>query len=116
MAQDDAPKYTWVCQHCGHSSPGGTLSCANCGFPVHTSAFEIERAKQLRSIPAFLAERQVRRDKWRSKPLPKKVLVVVAVPMFGVSLILLRFAWGWANMALGAAIIAASLLFFWFGR
>jgi ribosomal protein L37E len=62
MAHLDAPQYTWVCQYCGHSSPGGTLYCASCGFPAHTSAFELERAKQLGSVQAFLTEHDARRE------------------------------------------------------
>ena len=116
MAHVDAPQYTWVCQYCGHNSPGGTLSCASCGFPAHTTAFELERAKQLGSVQAFLAERHVRRDKWQRKRLPEKVLVVVAAPLFAVGLILLRYSWSWRNMALGVTITGASLLFFWLGR
>jgi uncharacterized membrane protein YvbJ len=116
MAHVDAPRYAWVCQYCGHSSPGGTLYCATCGFPAHTSAFELERAKQLGSVKSFLAERHVQRDNWRRKPLPKKVLVFVAAPLFVVGLILLRYSMSWRYMALGAAMIGVSLLLYWVGR
>jgi len=116
MAQVSAPQYTWVCQYCGCSSPAGALSCASCGFSANTTAHELERAKQLGSVTAFLAERQAQRDSWRRKPLPKKVVVVTAVPLFAVGFILLRFAWGWKNMALGAAMMGAALVCLWFGR
>jgi uncharacterized membrane protein YvbJ len=116
MPHVEAPQYTWVCQYCGLSSPGGTLHCANCGFPAHTSAFELERAKRLGSVKEFLAERHVQRENWRRKPLPKKVLVVAAAPLFAVGLILLQLASGWRSTALGAATTGASLLFLWLGR
>jgi hypothetical protein len=93
--------------------PGGTSYCANCGFPAHTSAFELERAKRLSSVQAFLGERHVQRDNWRRKPLPKKILGVAAVPLFAVGVALLRIASGWRSMALRAAIMGASLLLLW---
>jgi hypothetical protein len=115
MPHLEAPQYTWVCQYCGLSSPGGTLYCANCGFPARTSAIELERAKRLGSVQAFLAERHAQRDYWRRKRLPKKLLVVAAVPLLAVGVILLRLASGWRSMALGAAITGASLLLLWLG-
>lgn len=93
-SRQTAPQYTWLCQHCGRSSPGGAVSCANCGFPAHASAFELERVKQLGSVPAFLAERQAQRDNWRRTPLLRKILLVVALILFLVGLILFRFAFG----------------------
>lgn len=111
-----APHYAWICQYCEHSSPGGTLHCASCGFPAHTSAFELERAKQLGSVQVFLAEQHAWRDRWRRKPLWKKVLVVTAVPLFGVDLFLLPFAWNWRDMALVAVILGVALLFIRLGR
>jgi hypothetical protein len=116
MAPVDAPKYTWVCQYCGRSSPGGTLSCVGCGFPAHTTAHELERVKQLGSVTAFLAERQAQRDNWRRKPLPRKVLFIIAVPLSLVGIVLLQFTWGWKSMELGAAMAGASLLCIWLGR
>ena len=68
----EAPQYTWVCQYCRLSSPGGTLNCVTCGFPAHTSAFELERAKRSGSVQEFLKERDLQRHDWRRKPLPKK--------------------------------------------
>jgi hypothetical protein len=112
----EAPQYTWVCQYCGLSSPGGTLYCVNCGFPAHASTFELERAERLGSVQAFLAERHVQRNNWRRKPTPKKVLVVAAVPLFAVGLVLLRSASAWRSMVLGTAMMGASLLLLWFGR
>jgi len=67
-------------------------------------------------VTAFLAERQAQRDNWRRKPLPNKVLFVIAVPLFLIGLILLRYTWGWRSMALGAAMAGASLLCFWLSR
>ena len=61
MPHVEAPRYTWVCQYCGLSSPGGTLHCANCGFPAHTSAFELERVKRLGSVREFLAEHHLQK-------------------------------------------------------
>jgi hypothetical protein len=108
----DPPQYAWTCQYCGQLSPSGTASCASCGFPAHTSAFELERAKQLGSVQAFLDERQTQRDKWRRKSLPRKVLLVVALFLFFGGLVLLRFGWG-RNMVLGAAMMGGSLLLGW---
>jgi hypothetical protein len=116
MARADAPQYTWVCQYCGRNSPDSTLFCTHCGFPAQTSAFELERAKQLGSVEVFLAERQVRQENWRRKPLPKKMLIVAAAPLMVGGAIILQLAWGWRNMALGAAVMGASLLLLWFAR
>ena len=116
MARADAPEYTWVCQYCGRSSAGGTLFCTHCSFPAQTSAFELERAKQLGSVEAFLAERQVRQENWGRKPLPKKVLIVAAAPLMFGGAIILQLAWDWRNMALGAAVMGASLLLLRFSR
>jgi hypothetical protein len=116
MAHASAPMYTWVCQYCERSSPGGTLTCASCGFPAHTTAQELERAKQLGSVTAFLAEKQTTQGNWRRKTRFKKVVVVVSVPLFAAGFILLRFAWGWRNMALGAAMLSIALFCLWLGR
>jgi len=84
MPHFEAPQYTWACQYCGLSSPGGTLHCTNCGFPAHTSAFELERAKRLGSVQEFLKGRHLQTDDWRRKPLPKKILIVAGVSLFAV--------------------------------
>ena len=115
MPQLQAPQYTWVCQYCGISSPGGTLYCATCGFPAHTSAFELERARRLGSVHEFLRERELQRNDWRRKPLPKKVLIVATLPLFAVGVVLLQVVSSLTSMALGAAMIGASLLLLWLG-
>jgi hypothetical protein len=76
----------------------------------------LERAKQLGSVEAFLAERQVRQENWRRKPFLKKLLIIVAAPLMFGGVIVLQLAWGWRNMALGAAVVGASLLLLWFAR
>jgi hypothetical protein len=113
MSRDDAPHYAWVCHYCGATSPSSTVACTSCGFPAQTSAADLERAKQLGSIPAFVAERQDRRDKWRRKPLPKKALIVVAMPLAIGGVILLRFApvaFAWKYAGAGAAAVGVALL------
>ena len=115
MPHLEAPQYTWVCQYCGLSSPSGTLHCANCGFPAHTSAFELGRAKWLGSVQEFLRERDLQRDDWRRKPLWKKVLLVAAVPLFAAGVVLLEATSSWRSVALGAAMMGASLLLLWLG-
>jgi hypothetical protein len=115
MPHLQAPQYRWVCQYCGLSSPGGTLHCANCGFPAHTSAFELERAKRLGSVKEFLRERDLQRDDWRRKPLWKKALLVAAVPLFAAGVFLLEATSSWRSVALGAAMMGASLLLLWLG-
>lgn len=110
-----APQYTWVCQYCGLSSPRGTQHCATCGFPAHTSAFELERAKRSGSVQEFLKERELQRDDWRRKPLPKKVLIAATLPLFSMGVVLLQVASSLTSMALGAAIMAASVLLLWLG-
>ena len=115
MPHLEAPQYTWVCQYCELSSPRGTLYCANCGFPAHTSAFELKRARRLGSVQEFLRERDLQRDDWRRKPLWKKVLLVAAVPLFAAGVFLLEATSSWRRMALGAALMAASLLLLWLG-
>ena len=115
MPHLQAPQYTWVCQYCGLSSPGGTLYCANCGFPAHTSAFELERAKRSGSVRDFLKERELQKDDWRRKPLLKKICVVATLPLFAVGVFLLQVTSSWKSMALGAAAIGASLLLLWLG-
>jgi hypothetical protein len=115
MPHLEAPQYTWICQYCRLSSPGGTLNCANCGFPAHTSAFELERAKRSGSVQEFLREREIQRDDWRRKPLPKNVLIVATLPLFAVGVVLLQVASSLTSMALGAAIMAASVLLLWLG-
>jgi hypothetical protein len=67
-------------------------------------------------VEAFLAERQVRQENWRRKPLPKKMLIVAAVPLMFGGAIILQLAWDWRNMALGAAVMGASLLLLRFSR
>ena len=115
MPRLEVPRYTWVCQYCGLSSPGDTLHCANCGFPAHTSAFELERAKRLGSVQEFLKGRHLQTDDWRRKPLTKKVLVVAAVPLFAAGVFLLSATASWKSMGLGAAMMGASLLLLWLG-
>jgi hypothetical protein len=115
MPRLEAPQYTWVCQYCGLGSPGGTIHCANCGFPAYTSAFELKRAKRLGSVQEFLNGRHLQTDDWRRKPLPKKILVVAGVSLFAVGVFLLSATASWKSMALGAAIVAASLLLLWLG-
>lgn len=115
MPHLEAPQYTWVCQYCGLGSPGKTLRCANCGFPAHTSAFELERAKRLGSVQEFLRERDLQRDDWRRRPLWKKVLLVAAVPLFAAGVFLLEATANWRSVALGAAMMATSLLLLWLG-
>jgi hypothetical protein len=78
---------------------GGGLFCTHCGFPAQISAFELERAKQLGSVEAFLAERQVRHENWRRKPPPKKMLIVAATPLMFGGVIVFQLAWDWRNMA-----------------
>ena len=115
MPHLEAPQYTWVCSHCALSSPGGTLHCANCGFPAYTSAFELERAKRLGSVQEFLKGRHLQTDDWRRKPLWKKVLLVAAVPTFAAGVFLLEATSSWRRVALGAAMMGASLLLLWLG-
>jgi len=115
MSRREAPQYTWVCQYCGLSSPGGTLHCTNCGFPAHTSAFELERAKRFGSVQEFLKGRHLQTEDWRRKPLPKKILVVAGVSLFAVGVFLLSATASWKSMGLGAAMMIASLLFLWLG-
>ena len=115
MPHLEAPQYTWLCQHCGLSSPKGTLHCTNCGFPAHTSAFELERAKRLGSVQEFLKGRHLQTDDWRRKPLPKKILSVAAVPLFAMGVFLLQGTASLRSMALGAAVMGASLLLLWLG-
>jgi hypothetical protein len=38
------------------------------------------------------------------------------VPLMFGGAIILQLAWDWRNMALGAAIVGASLLLLWFAR
>ena len=115
MPHLEAPQYTRVCQYCELSSPRGTLYCANCGFPAHTSAFELKRAKRLGSVQEFLKQRDLQRDDWRRKPLRKKVPLVAAVPTFAAGIFLLEATSSWRRVALGAATMGASLLLLWLG-
>jgi hypothetical protein len=115
MPHFEAPRCTWVCQYCALSSLGGTLHCTNCGFPAHTSAFELERAKRLGSVQEFLNGRHLQTDDWRRKPLPKKILIVAGVSLFAVGVFLLSATAGWKSMALGAAMLGASVLLLWLG-
>jgi protein-S-isoprenylcysteine O-methyltransferase Ste14 len=62
-----------------------------------------------------LKERDLQRDDWRRKPLPKKVLIVATLPLFAVGVVLLQVASSLTSMALGAAIMAASVLLLWLG-
>jgi hypothetical protein len=94
-------------------SPGGTLHCTNSGFPARTSAFELERAKRLGSVQEFLKGRHLQTDDWRRKPFPKKILVVAGVSLFAAGVFLLSATASWESVALGAAIVAASLLLLW---
>ena len=115
MPHLEAPQYTWVCLYCGLASPGGTLHCANCEFPAHTSAFELQRAKQLGSVQEFLRERDLQRDDWRRKPLWQKVLLVAAVPLFAAGIVLLEATSSFRSVALGVAMMGGSLLLLWLG-
>jgi hypothetical protein len=45
--------------------------------------------------------------------LAKKMIVVAAISLFAAGVILLRLASGLRGMALGAAVVGASLFLFW---
>lgn len=108
-----APQYTWICQYCGLGSPCGTLHCASCGFPAHTSALELERAKRLGSVPAYLADLDARDTNWRTKPIWKKAAVIVAAPLFVVGIVLLEVGFSGRSIVLAAAAIGAGALLLW---
>jgi protein-S-isoprenylcysteine O-methyltransferase Ste14 len=91
------------------------LYCANCDFPAHTSAFELERAKRSDSVQEFLRDRELQRHDWRRKPLPKKVLIVATLPLFTMGVVLMQVASSLTSMALGAAIMGAAVLLLWLG-
>lgn len=73
--------------------------------PTHTTARELERAKQLGSVTALLAEKQTTKDTWRRNPRFKKGSGSSCCASVRGGFILLRFAWDWRNMALGAAML-----------
>jgi len=45
----------------------------------------------------------------------KKALIVATLPLFTMGVVLLQVASSWTSMALGAAIMAASVLLLWLG-
>jgi protein-S-isoprenylcysteine O-methyltransferase Ste14 len=70
---------------------------------------------RLGSVQEFLKERELQRTDWRRKPLPKKVLIVATLPLFAAGVVLLQVVSSLTSMALGAAMIGASLLLLWLG-
>jgi hypothetical protein len=70
---------------------------------------------RLGSVQEFLKERERQRTDWRRKPLPKKVLIVATLPLFAAGVVLLQVVSSLTSMALGAAMIGASLLLLWLG-
>ena len=70
---------------------------------------------RLGSVQEFLKERELQRTDWRRKPLPKNVLIVATLPLFAAGVVLLQVVSSLTSMALGAAMIGASLLLLWLG-
>jgi hypothetical protein len=70
---------------------------------------------RLGSVQEFLKERELQRTDWRRKPLPKKILIVATLPLFAAGVVLLQVVSSLTSMALGAAMIGASLLLLWLG-
>lgn len=109
MAGANGPSYDWVCLYCETVCSRGTGSCAKSGFPASASGAELERAKQLGSASAFVAEKAVVRKQWRRIPLPRKIFIVLAISLLALGLALLRLSWGWHSMGLGALLVALAL-------
>ena len=113
VASNITPTNAWNCQFCGASCVPGVARCAACGFPAAASAADLERARQLGSVAAFLDEQRSSWAFWRDASVGYRIRIVLFFLVFFAGAGLARIAGSLRLIAPGAVLMLASVLVLW---
>ncbi len=105
--------YNWVCHYCSTVCSKELDACSNCGFPANASVDDIERAKELGSVRAFLDEEKSETERIANLPIWRRSIEIILFVIIVIGFILGRFAPAPEHNFLGMAIIGISLVVFW---